>query len=119
MTTLTALATLTACGSTEHGTGADVGKGARTGPAATTDRTRIPGIGDRWQRHIPAGSRQVVAVYGDGRDSSTATVVLYARQGSTWDRVRSWPAHNGTRSRPALGKGPTPVTASPDLRSPP
>lgn len=36
-------------------------------------------------------------VYGDGRDSSTATVVLYARQGSTWGHVRSWPAHNGKK----------------------
>ncbi|MFI6437839.1 hypothetical protein [Streptomyces sp. NPDC050759] len=58
---------------------------------------RIPGVGDRLQRRIPAASRQVVAVYGDGKDSADATVVLYTRHGSTWDRVRSWPAHNGKK----------------------
>ncbi|WP_217213889.1 L,D-transpeptidase family protein [Streptomyces sp. AC550_RSS872] len=97
LTTLTALVTLTACGGAAPGSGADVGKGARTGPAATMDPTRIPGIGDRWQRRIPADSRQVVAVYGDSKNASTATVVLYTRHGSTWDRVRSWPAHNGKK----------------------
>ncbi|MFF7070395.1 L,D-transpeptidase family protein [Streptomyces pseudovenezuelae] len=59
--------------------------------------TRIPGVGDRLQRRIPAASRQVVAVYGDGKDSPDATVVLYTRRGSVWDRVRDWPAHNGSK----------------------
>lgn len=59
--------------------------------------TRIPGVGDRLQKRIPADSRQVVAVYGDGRNSADATVVLYARHGSGWDRVRDWPAHNGKK----------------------
>lgn len=58
---------------------------------------RIPDVGDRLQRRIPAGSRQVVAVYGDGRNSVDATLVLYTPQGSGWDRVRSWPAHNGKK----------------------
>lgn len=98
LTTLTALLTLSACGGgTERGTGADVGKGARARPSTTADPTRIPGVGDRWQRRVPADSRQVVAVYGDGKDSPKSTVVLYAKQGSTWDRVRSWPAHNGKK----------------------
>ncbi|WP_234333475.1 L,D-transpeptidase family protein [Streptomyces viridochromogenes] len=92
------MTTLTACGGgTERGGGADVGKGAPTRPAATRDPTRIPGVGDRWQRRIPADSRQVVAVYGDGRDSAKSTVVLYAKQGAAWDRVRGWPAHNGKK----------------------
>ncbi|MFF7052838.1 hypothetical protein ACFY94_31265 [Streptomyces griseorubiginosus] len=71
----------------------------RTGAGdASVDRpTRIPGVGDRLQKRIPANSRQVVAVYGDGRNSADATVVLYARQGSGWDRVRGWPAHNGKK----------------------
>ncbi|WP_118082843.1 hypothetical protein [Streptomyces sp. CC0208] len=59
--------------------------------------TRIPDVGDRLQRRIPAASRQVVAVYGDGKDSPDATVVLYTRHGSGWDRVRDWPAHNGKK----------------------
>ncbi|MDC0768683.1 hypothetical protein [Streptomyces sp. HD] len=102
---LTALTTLTACGGTEHGGGADGAKAARTRPAATEDPmrdpTRIPDVADRWQRRIPANSSQVVAVYGDGKDSPDSTVVLYTRQdtghGATWDRVRSWPAHNGKK----------------------
>ncbi|MFJ9154063.1 hypothetical protein ACIRP7_39840 [Streptomyces sp. NPDC102270] len=59
--------------------------------------TRIPGVGDRLQRRVPAASRQVVAVYGDGKDSPDATVELYAKRGSVWDRVRGWPAYNGKK----------------------
>uniref|UniRef100_A0AAU1I5V2 YkuD domain-containing protein n=1 Tax=Streptomyces sp. NBC_00180 TaxID=2903632 RepID=A0AAU1I5V2_9ACTN len=94
---LTALTTLTACGGAQHGVGSGGGKAAPTRPAATVDPTRIPGVGDRWQRRIPAESRQVVAVYGDGKNSPDATVVLYTKRGSAWDRMRSWPAHNGKK----------------------
>ncbi|WP_031486033.1 L,D-transpeptidase family protein [Streptomyces bicolor] len=98
---LVAVTTLTACQGARHGAGEDVGKSARTHPADAADPTpdprRIPGVGDRWQRRIPADSRQVVAVYGDGKDSPESTVVLYTRQGSTWERTRSWPAHNGRK----------------------
>ncbi|MCT9078889.1 L,D-transpeptidase family protein [Streptomyces fulvoviolaceus] len=66
-----------------------------TGSAA--DPTRIPGLGDRLRQRIPAASRQVVAVYGDGKDSADSTAVLYTKQGSTWDRIRTWPAHNGKK----------------------
>ncbi|MCX4852443.1 L,D-transpeptidase family protein [Streptomyces canus] len=80
-----------------------------TGPAGTgntraksadkpgDEPTRIPGVGDRLQRRIPAASRQVVAVYGGGKDSADATVVLYTKHGSAWNRVRGWPAHNGRK----------------------
>lgn len=54
-------------------------------------------MGDGLQRRIPADSRQVVAVYGDGRDSPDATVVPYTKRGTTWDRTRKWPAHNGKK----------------------
>jgi L,D-peptidoglycan transpeptidase YkuD (ErfK/YbiS/YcfS/YnhG family) len=59
--------------------------------------TRIPGLGDRLQGRIPAAARQVVAVYGDGKNSPNATVVLYTARGADWDRVRGWPAHNGRK----------------------
>ncbi|AZQ33090.1 hypothetical protein EJ357_06240 [Streptomyces cyaneochromogenes] len=99
---LAAMTTLTACEDARHGAGAGAGgKGAPTSPAATADATRIPDVGDHWQRRIPTDSRQVVAVYGDGKDSPDSTVVLYTRRGSghgaTWDRIRSWPAHNGKK----------------------
>ncbi|MEU6668437.1 L,D-transpeptidase family protein [Streptomyces sp. NPDC046727] len=77
--------------------GAD-GKAARTptvSSAPTADPTRVPGVGDRLHRRIPADSGQVVAVYGAGEDSADATVVLYTRQGTHWRPVGSWPAHNG------------------------
>nr|WSZ19424.1 hypothetical protein OH837_42005 [Streptomyces canus] len=79
------------------------------GPAGTGDShtesadkpadepTGIPGVGDRLQRGIPAASRQVVVVYGDGKDSADATVVLYTKHGSAWHRVGNWPAHNGKK----------------------
>ncbi|WP_405578458.1 L,D-transpeptidase family protein [Streptomyces sp. NBC_01092] len=97
---LLAIATLTACDGARDGardgTGAEAGKAA-PGRSAAADPTRIPGVGDRWQRRIPADSRQVLAVYGDAKDSPDATAVLYTKHGTTWERVRSWPAHNGKR----------------------
>ncbi|MFD3499664.1 L,D-transpeptidase family protein [Streptomyces sp. NPDC058678] len=94
------LAVMSACGSAEPsggGDGGSVGKAAPTHPAGAdpTRTTRIPDVGDRLQRRIPADSRQVVAVYGEGKDSADAVVVLYTKHGSAWDRTRSWPAHNG------------------------
>lgn len=73
--------------------------GAADRPAGeAADRlTRIPGLGDRLRHRIPSDSRQILAVYGDGRNSPDATVVLYSRRGSGWDRVRGWPAHNGRK----------------------
>ncbi|MEU8755202.1 hypothetical protein AB0C88_32455 [Streptomyces chartreusis] len=99
--TLLATATLTACGGARDGArdgaGTDVGNSAPRRSTETTDPTRIPGVGDHWQRRIPADSRQVVAVYGDGKDSADSTVVLYTKHGTDWDRVRAWPAHNGKK----------------------
>ncbi|MEU8532843.1 hypothetical protein OH540_31120 [Streptomyces sp. BPPL-273] len=95
-----AAAALAGCGSSA-GDGADArgsGPGDKAGQAsATADPTRIPDVGDRYQRLVPKDSRQVVAVYGDGPDSADATVVLYTKQGSAWHRDRSWAAHNGTK----------------------
>ncbi|GGJ08579.1 lipoprotein [Streptomyces brasiliensis] len=76
-----------------------------------TDPTRIPGVGDRLKRRIPADSGQVVAVYGNGRDSADATLVLYTRHGNRWERTGRWRAHNGK-------KGWTTHHRSGDNRSP-
>nr|WP_171395717.1 L,D-transpeptidase family protein [Streptomyces asoensis] len=95
------LAALSACGgaAVQHGSdgtsGAGGGRGGTSPGAAAT--TGVPGVGDRLRRRIPAVSRQVVAVYGDGKDSADATVVLYARRGPVWERVRSWQGHNGKK----------------------
>lgn len=106
----TLLTALTACGGQEAHDRADAGKAAHTrGPSQ--DPTRIPDVGDRLQRRIPGDSRQVVAVYGDGKDSPDSTVVLYTRHGTTWERTRDWPAHNGK-------KGWTPDHHEGDNRSP-
>ena len=93
------LTALSACGGTEgSGSGATqaAGRAART-HAATADPTSVPGVGDRLQRRIPSGSRQVVAVYGDGKDSAVSTVVLYSKHGSAWQRERGWAGHNGKK----------------------
>ncbi|MDH6520794.1 L,D-peptidoglycan transpeptidase YkuD (ErfK/YbiS/YcfS/YnhG family) [Streptomyces sp. SAI-135] len=110
-TVLTALlVTLAGCGGPvpgpRHG-----GGHTRAADAPEAAPTRVPGVGDRLQRRIPAASRQIVAVYGDGRDSADATVVLYVKRGSGWDRLRGWPAHNGR-------KGWTTDHREGDLRSP-
>ncbi|MEU3613570.1 L,D-transpeptidase family protein [Streptomyces sp. NPDC006872] len=95
------LAALAACGGAggERGRDGTTGagsEGGRSSPRAAA-ATRVPGVGDRLQRRIPAASRQVLAVYGDGKDSADATVVLYAKRGATWDRVRGWRGHNGKK----------------------
>ncbi|MGI5452643.1 L,D-transpeptidase family protein [Streptomyces sp. CA-249302] len=91
----TLLAALSGCGGAAHGDAGENGAGAKAAPARA--RTALPGIGDRLHRRIPADSRQVVAVYGDGKDSPDSTVVLYTKHGNSWDRTRSWPAHNGKK----------------------
>ncbi|GAA2199469.1 L,D-transpeptidase family protein [Streptomyces bangladeshensis] len=90
----TLLATLSACGSSAPAPARGAHGAART-PTASSGSTRIPGVGDRLHRRIPADSRQVVAVYGEGHDSAASRVVLYTRQGTHWHPTGSWPAHNG------------------------
>lgn len=97
--------------------GREAAGGAGT-PSATpsTGLKSIPGVGERLRSRIPADSRQVIAVYGTGEDSTTSTVVLYTKGGAsgageggskggaaasdgdnTWTRTRSWQGHNGKR----------------------
>lgn len=94
----TLLTALTACGGARDSSTAETG--AAGNMAATRARTAdraLPGIGDRLGQRIPPNTRQVVAVYGAGRDSADATVVLYTKHGSAWERARGWPAHNGKK----------------------
>ncbi|MEU5211211.1 hypothetical protein [Streptomyces sp. NPDC020742] len=114
------LVLLAGCGGGTGGRGAGkddgAGKGERPGgPArgasATTHLKNIPEVGTALRSRIPAGSRQVVAVYGKGVDSPDATVVLYEKNAKGWDRKGSWPAHNGRR-------GWTPDHHEGDKRSP-
>ncbi|MFD8419303.1 hypothetical protein [Streptomyces sp. NPDC059466] len=93
--------TLAACGGSDGGGGAKGrggtgGKAARA-PAGGGDATRVPGVGDRLRAHIPSDTRQVVAVYGAGRNSADSTVVLYTKSGSAWDPQRLGNAHNGAK----------------------
>ncbi|MER5666425.1 hypothetical protein [Streptomyces mirabilis] len=93
---------LSACGGSEGGNGEVKGHGGagakgEHAPARAVDLTRIPEVGNRLQARIPSNARQVVAVYGEGRDSADSTVVLYAKSGSTWEVRGSWQAHNGTK----------------------
>ncbi|MFD5514552.1 L,D-transpeptidase family protein [Streptomyces sp. NPDC127066] len=97
--------TLTACGGAEGGSGSGSGaKGHAGAPGAVArtsapaaDPTRIPDVGDRLQRRIPSDSGQVLAVYGEGRDSADSTAVLYTKSGTAWEKTRSWAAHNGRK----------------------
>ncbi|MFF7753247.1 L,D-transpeptidase family protein [Streptomyces sp. NPDC007971] len=94
----TFLAALSACGAAGrgHGSPAPGGRAGRSGTAGHVPHG-IQNVGARLQRRIPADSRQVVAVYGDDKDSADSTVVLYAKRGAVWQRMRSWPAHNGKK----------------------
>ncbi|MDG4863687.1 L,D-transpeptidase family protein [Streptomyces sp. T-3] len=100
LATAACLALLTSCGGSAEGgasNGPDDKKPAESSAPLTTGLKRIPDVGDRLQKQIPADSRQVVAVYGAGEDSADATVAVYTKDGATWDRTRSWPAHNGKK----------------------
>ncbi|MFD0307981.1 hypothetical protein [Streptomyces sp. NPDC127119] len=92
---------LAACGGSDDGGGkksnGQAGDGSRPEQARTVDLKRIPDVGNTLQKQIPANSRQVVAVYGQGKDSAKSTIVLYTKSGSTWDKTRSWEGHNGKK----------------------
>ncbi|MFE9685951.1 hypothetical protein [Streptomyces sp. NPDC006285] len=88
---------LTACGGSDDGGNEQAGEKSRPEQARTVDLKRIPDVGDRLRKQIPADSRQVVAVYGQGEDSADSTIVLYTKSGSTWDKTRSWEGHNGKK----------------------
>ncbi|SFY29902.1 hypothetical protein OH786_17955 [Streptomyces atratus] len=110
---------LTACGNTS-GTAAPKDPAVRAGATATAgvagppaERARrraaraphapvvrpreIPALGPKTRAEIPASSKQVFVVTGDGYDSSLSTAVLYARDNPAlgWLPVTTrWPAHN-------------------------
>ncbi|MDI3387934.1 L,D-transpeptidase family protein [Streptomyces sp. B-S-A8] len=138
-----ALTALTSCGATGNGSSGDKaaagdraaaggrsgttgnassGKGGSSSGERTRQRTqnleRLPDVGPALHRRIPAQSRQVLVVRGEGEDSAKSTVFLYEKRENhedpknhegvknrknhhnhraTWDRTRSWPAHNGKR----------------------
>ncbi|MEU6240865.1 L,D-transpeptidase family protein [Streptomyces sp. NPDC047024] len=58
---------------------------------------RVPGVGDRLWRQVPPNTRQIVAVFGDGKDSADSTVALYEKTGQVWKQERTWSAHNGRK----------------------
>ncbi|GGZ35007.1 hypothetical protein [Streptomyces poonensis] len=92
---------LAGCGGSDGGSGTKVqtGAGGTAGraKAGSAGTERIPGVGDRLRKRIPGNSRQVVAVYGEGRDDADSTIVLYTKKGSSWNRTRSWQGHNGKK----------------------
>ncbi|MEU6817049.1 hypothetical protein [Streptomyces sp. NPDC046860] len=97
------------CGGPEHDK-----PGARDradGKPRETVLKRVPGVGDRLWKRVPAESRQVLLVSGEGRDSAESHAALYTRKGSVWTRERAWDTHNGR-------KGWTTDHHEDDLRSP-
>ncbi|MFD6418380.1 hypothetical protein [Streptomyces sp. NPDC060194] len=101
---------LTSCGASGSGGSTDRSPAAAA-PSPAADRTRVPGVGDRWWKRIPADSRQLVVVRGAGVDSADSTVELWTRDGRTWSRERGWSGHNGR-------KGWTTAHRENDKRSP-
>jgi len=101
---------LAACGVSGHGSAAarDQKDGVRPRPTALL---RVPGVGDGLWRRVPRDARQVVVVYGAGKNSPDSTVAVFTKDGSVWRQERSWSAHNGR-------KGWTTDHHEGDLRSP-
>ncbi|UQA91596.1 L,D-transpeptidase family protein [Streptomyces halobius] len=85
-------------GGSDDGEGKGERPGGPDGGASTTTHLRnIPQVGATLRSKIPADSRQVVAVYGQGPDSPDATVMLYEKGAKGWEPKGSWAAHNGRR----------------------
>ncbi|MFJ3231150.1 hypothetical protein [Streptomyces sp. NPDC086787] len=93
------LATAMGCGDTGRRTSPGGAPGNNNPAVSASPRppsnTRPPGIGSRIWQKVPTGTRQLVVVYGDDRDSADSLAVLYEKRGTTWARAGSWPAHNG------------------------
>lgn len=61
-------------------------------------RQVLPGVGPDTLRGIPADSRQVLLVTGEGHNASTSTVRLYEHTDAGWEPTSAaWPAHNGAQ----------------------
>ncbi|KPH98014.1 hypothetical protein OK074_0772 [Actinobacteria bacterium OK074] len=87
-----------ASGGSASGKANDTTAQGKTGAEAkTTGLKTIPDVGNRLQSEIPSNSRQVVAVYGAGKNSADSTIVLYTKSGSTWKKTRTWEGHNGKK----------------------
>jgi L,D-peptidoglycan transpeptidase YkuD (ErfK/YbiS/YcfS/YnhG family) len=85
-------------GGSASGKANDTTAQGKTGTEAkTVDLKTIPDVGNRLQSEIPSNSRQVVAVYGAGKNSADSTIVLYTKSGSTWKKARTWEGHNGKK----------------------
>ncbi|MFD3548665.1 L,D-transpeptidase family protein [Streptomyces sp. NPDC058655] len=117
---MTALAALAGCAgapsaATEPAPAGD-GAGRRDAVAQGGHAADIPGLGPATKGGLPADASQAVVVTGEGPDSSTSTVALYARDPARgWHRAgpagSDWPAHNALR-------GWTDRHTAGDLRSP-
>lgn len=59
----------------------------------------IPGLSDAARKRLPADSRQVLVVTGQGMDSIKARVILYTREEGSddWEPGPTWYAHNAAR----------------------
>ncbi|WP_420708034.1 L,D-transpeptidase family protein [Streptomyces sp. 142MFCol3.1] len=72
------------------------GDGSGEAPTASVP-AQLPGLGPHTLARIPAGTRQVVLVTGEAKNSSVAQAVLYERTGAGWEPGPTWPAHNALR----------------------
>ncbi|MFD8808751.1 L,D-transpeptidase family protein [Streptomyces sp. NPDC059597] len=88
---------LAACGGSGHPATPKGQGGKADAKPHSAPLKRVPDVGDRLWKQVPRNSRQVVAVYGDGKDSADSTVALYEKTGSAWKQQRTWSAHNGRK----------------------
>ena len=76
-----------------------VGHGRRPagGPRRPSTSSAFPTSGDQLQSKIPQNAGRSSRSTATGKNSADSTVVLYTKSGATWDKTRSWPAHNGKK----------------------
>ncbi|MEW2294334.1 L,D-transpeptidase family protein [Streptomyces sp. NPDC006743] len=127
---LVVAATVTGCGATATGAvhdapAAAAGNSPAAAPSARDEArpmsgvdnaapelpTQLPGLGPKTLSQVPAQTRQVVLVTGQGKNSNRSGVVLYQRTADGWKAGPTWTAHNAL-------KGWTDEHHQGDLRSP-
>ncbi|WEP00840.1 L,D-transpeptidase family protein (plasmid) [Streptomyces sp. FXJ1.172] len=111
---LVVVATITGCGATGAATPHDASVAATAGSTPASSHSarsearpvngvdapapelpeQLPGLGPDTRARIPAQTRQVVLVTGQGKNSNRSQVVLYRRTSQGWQAGARWSAHN-------------------------
>lgn len=73
---------------------------------------RVPGLGEKMSAQIPAETTQVLVASGSDDSSDSGTLTVYDFDRGAWQKLRTFPIHNGSngwRADRREGDGTTPA----------